>query len=413
MGFLTDFFAGRQDPQEAEMIRLLGGDPDGMRRDARRNGMLSLGAMLLGGGQGNGVRRTGQALAQFGQGGRGMAPEMDRLMQSFELKQRIKDMQAGESRKKYLLNFVNDEKNFEGVPENVRGIVQMAAQQGDMTLLDSFVKESLKHRKPEGFAPGDVFARRVAETMGYNTSDDQNIPADRRPEIFKMAQALRLQSDKSKGTSVTVNAAGEKKLFDVDAEEFAKQIADLQDSAMKTTTYAQNVAGFDSLLGDDPAMLPGELATREFVAAIPGVGGTIDKQKLARQTAANSVAQKLGVEELANLSGPDTDRDYTRVMKIGPRLNMTPEGRKLFAKITAAKAEQRNRIASYANTLLGRVRNGELRLEQAREELRKENERTQITPLFEDALRQFEQGDGAPKGAASPQGWSIQKIGAS
>lgn len=393
MGFLDNLFGGQQSPAEMELVQMLGGDPEQMRRNARRNGMLSLASALLGAGGENGVQSTGRALAQFGMSGRGMAPEMDRLVQSFQMRQQIQDMKANAEKQRAMASFAEDPANFVGVPDNVRNYVQFAAKNGQWDVVNSYMQELAKSRKPVSIAGGAAMQRAAAQ-LGFNPNDAESIPADRLPDIAKLAQQLANERARAGATNVNVAPAqaGEKRFFDTDAEEWAKQTAALQDSAVKTTQYAQNVAGFNSLLGNDPAMLPGELKVRELVAAVPGLGASVDKDALARQTAANAIAQKLGVEELANLSGPDTDKDYTRVMQIGPRLQMTPEGRKLYEQVMAAKAQQRNHVASFANQLQGKIRAGELTIEQAREALRKENERTQVAPLFESALKQFESG---------------------
>lgn len=340
MGFLDNLFGGQQSPAEMELVQMLGGDPEQMRRNARRNGMLSLASALLGAGGENGVQSTGRALAQFGMSGRGMAPEMDRLMQAFQMRQQIKDLKAGEERKKSLLDFVSKDENFAGVPEQVRGIVQLAAKNGNFDLLDSFVKESFKQKKPAAVAGGSFMARAAAQ-LGFDPNDASTIPRDRLDEVAQLAQTLSLEAGRSRASNTTVKLPPQESKFqETSGEESAKRYFAMQDAKVAADETDMLVDRLEELnsLGQSGKW---EQARAKAAQWFPSVGGDYKTYQEFLAASAPLILRQ------AQLLKPASNIDLDFVTRASANFGNDPEvNKRILGELRKGTREARRRFTS-------------------------------------------------------------------
>jgi len=195
-------------------------------------------------------------------------------------------------------------------------------------------------------------------------------------------------------------------------ETLATTVDELNKRAQGLSTYANNVSTFNKFAGEDQVVGGGLGVQAKELATGLGLGGAlgIDQEALARQRAAQNLSSKIGIEELANLSGPDTDKDFERVLQAGPTLQQTPAGRRLFAEISQAKAQQAQRVAEAANRLSQQVEAGQLTVEQARERLRQEQEKTWLPTDLSKQLSGFT-GGAAPAQPAGPKRFKFNADG--
>lgn len=403
MGFLDRFLGNEMSAPEIELARKLGADPEQMRRSARRNSMMQLGGALLGADGRNGVQRTGRALAAYNAGGGGMAPEMERVISAFNMRSAIDQMTAQKAQQEAMQKWANSAEKPAGIPENVWGIVQEAAKLQRWDIVDSAMKEATKYRAPVSVAGGS-FTQRAALKL-FGTADESQLTPEQKMHAAEEGQRMSLEraaTGADKGTTVIL--PGPKEFSKRSGTKFADFVADLQTSALATSNYADSVGAIDATLGEDPPENSMVLAGKEIASQIPGIANFVDKEKLGRQQAARSDMEDLTLQNLMKLKGATSDRDYATVQRIAPRLQTTREGRQLLVQFAQAKAQQRMKVAQYANTIADQVDEGTISLEQARAKILEYNDKTQISPQYEKIMEKYTGGAKAPAKAGASGG---------
>ena len=405
MGFFDNLLGSDVDPRQMQMAQMLGLDidPKDLQRRARQRSLADMGAaMAQSSGRGGILSALGGALQSTrGSGDRLLNDEISRTMQFRQFQEQqgqLKQRALMQQQIKQLLP-----QALKGMPPEMAQMIALQASSGDTTLMNKALEQLMKPP-----TAGKTLYERAA-------AGDQNAV-----QALKLQQADALARAQGGAPVVNVGSpdlgalmtAASKAFGKGGGEAFSANVDEANKRAEGLSRYAANVRAFNDIAGEDQ-VVGGSLGVqaKEFLTGV-GLGGAVDQEKLARQRAAVNLSSKSGIEELANLSGPDTDKDFERVMQAGPMLQQTPKGRALFAEITQAKARQAQQIARYANEQSRAVEEGKITVEQARENVRRKNEQTLVTPAFDKRLEALGFGGGGSAApAASGDGWSAEVIG--
>lgn len=399
MSILNNLLGANVDPMQQQLAALLGVqvDPASLQRRARQQGLSRIGQALMqaGGGAGGTLAALGQGLQSAqGSGDDLLGQEIQRTMQFRQLQEQqmaLKQRAAMQEQLKQVLPNA-----LKGMDPDQAQLMTLMVSSGDPNAMQSVLK--MLTEKPKG--PSNKAQLALAAAQGDKAAQAalDRLNAD---ELAR-AQAGRTSVNvDTPDIGAIINAAG-KAFGKGGGEAFSALVDEANKKAQGLSQYAANVRQFNQVAGGDQ-VVGGSLGVKakEVVSGL-GLGDAfgIDQEALARQRAAQNLSSKIGIEELANLSGPDTDKDFERVVEAGPALQQTPQGRALFQQITEAKAKQAQQIAAFANQQAQQVEAGAITVEQARENIRRENERTLVTPLFDEQINALTGKPDSTKGAA-------------
>lgn len=404
MGILDNLLGANVDPMQMQIASLLGVqmDPQQLQRRSRAEGLSRIGQALMqaGGGASGTLSALGAGLQNArGAGDDVVGRELQRAMQFKQLQESQAQLKARAAMQEQMKTLLPQA--LKNLPPEVAQIVSLQAASGDPAMMNKAFETILNPPQPKmpsnkaqlalAMAQGDPAAKMAYEKL---VADEQaraqagrtnvSVGAPDIPAIIKAAN----------------EAAGKKS-----GEALATTVDELNKRAQGLSTYANNVSTFNKFAGEDQVVGGGLGVQAKELATGLGLGGAlgIDQEALARQRAAQNLSSKIGIEELANLSGPDTDKDFDRVLQAGPTLQQTPAGRRLFAEISQAKAQQAQRVAEAANRLSQQVEAGQLTVEQARERLRQEQEKTWLPTDLSKQLSGFTGGAAPAQPAAGPK----------
>lgn len=352
MGFLDRLTGAELDPQQEQLIKMLGGDPEAVRRRARARGFRQMGAALLGNQGRNEVARVGAGLAA----GNGMPDEMSQLFETFKVRQGLSQMLDQDRKVKAMQAFAQDSKNFEMLPEQYRGYIQQQIANGDTALYDNYIKEQSKYKKPTAIT-GGAFMQRAAAEMGFDPNDASKIPATALPAIAKRAQELSLESRKAGASSTNVAAPDIAAFVKALSREGAGNVADFNDVVLGAEDYANKLDIYSALRGSD-ARAPGwTYDAAAYARKIPGIGKSVEQMfgppgAIDRGQVATKLEAEMTLGRTKLLTGPTSDKDRDFLMSsVAGRMD-SPEALAMQSDIAHGIAKQRREAADTVNKLI-------------------------------------------------------------
>lgn len=419
MGILDNLLGANVDPMQMQIASLLGVqmDPKQLQRRSRAEGLSRIGQALMqaGGGAGGTLSALGAGLQDArGAGDDVVGRELQRAMQFKQLQESQAQLKARAAMQEQMKTLLPQA--LKNLPPEVAQLVSLQAASGDPTMMNKAFETILNPPQPKmpsnkaqlalAMAQGDPAAKMAYEKL---VADEQARAQAGRTNVNVAAPDI--------GAAIAAaNEAALKKRAQESGGGLAATVDELNKNAQAFSKYAKNVDLFNQLAGEDQVVGGGlGVQAKELVTSL-GLGDKfgIDQKKLANQRTAQSLATEIGIEKLAGLGGSDTNQDFTRVLEAGPALQQTPEGRRVFGEVTKAQAERAQRLAEAANRLSQQVEAGQLTVEQARERLRQEQEKTWLSPDLSKKINTLTGGSGTPirqPAAPASDGWGVEVIG--